>query len=40
VIRTFWGHTDSVSSVAFRPDGRQIVSGSHDETIKLWDVPK
>jgi WD40 repeat protein len=24
--------------MAFSPDGKQIVSGSHDETIRLWDA--
>ena len=32
------GHTDWVRSLAFLPDGTSLVSGSHDKTIKLWDV--
>ena len=30
------GHTGRVNSVAFRPDGQILASGSHDRTIKLW----
>ncbi|MGH7868038.1 MAG: WD40 repeat domain-containing protein, partial [Candidatus Dormibacteraceae bacterium] len=32
------GHRGSVNSVAFSPDGARLVSGSHDETVKVWDA--
>jgi len=31
-------HSERVTSVAFSPDGATIVSGSWDETIKVWDA--
>ena len=40
-VRTLTGHTSSVHSVSYSPDGRQIVSCSSfspDKTIKFWDA--
>ncbi len=36
--RAFHGHTDTINSVRFSPDGKQIISGSMDNTLRLWDV--
>ena len=30
-------HSGTIMSVAFSPDGKSIVSGSDDETLKVWD---
>ena len=30
------GHTSDVNSVAYSPDGKRIVSGSHDTTLKVF----
>jgi WD40 repeat protein len=32
------GHTDAITSLAFSPDGRLLVSGSADRTARIWDV--
>ncbi|MEL6161754.1 MAG: AAA family ATPase [Cyanobacteria bacterium J06627_32] len=31
------GHTDWVQSLQFTPDGKWLLSGSHDKTIRVWD---
>ena len=31
-------HSEGVRSVAFSPAGKTIVSGSNDQTIKVWDA--
>jgi WD40 repeat protein len=36
-LKRFEGHTDSVYTVAFAPNGR-ILSGGADKTIRVWDV--
>jgi WD40 repeat protein len=36
--RTLTGHAGAVLAVAVTPDGLQVVSGSNDQTIKVWDA--
>ncbi|MEO0446860.1 MAG: protein kinase, partial [Verrucomicrobiota bacterium] len=37
-IRSFLGHQNSVTSVAFSPDGQSLLSGSSDHSLRLWDA--
>ncbi len=32
------GHKGKVTSLAFTPDGRKLISGSWDRTARIWDV--
>ena len=37
-VRTLAGHSDEVNLVAISADGKRVVSGSKDTTVKIWDV--
>jgi len=37
-LRTFMGHSGAVWAVAPSPDGRFLLSGSADQTLRIWDL--
>ena len=38
VLKTLSGHSDTVWTVAISPNGKTLVSGGFDKTIKVWDL--
>ncbi|NER04822.1 MAG: protein kinase [Okeania sp. SIO3C4] len=38
-LQTLIGHSKQISSLAITPDGKTLVSGSLDQTIKVWRMP-
>jgi WD40 repeat protein len=40
VLRTFEGHKDRVDALAFSADGKTLISGGADHTIRAWDVAR
>jgi WD40 repeat protein len=37
-LKTLRGHLEDVTAVAFSPDGQRIVTGSWDQTAKVWEA--
>lgn len=38
LLHQFNGHQDSITSVAFSPNGQEALSASRDQSLILWDV--
>ncbi|MDA0268771.1 MAG: DnaJ domain-containing protein [Cyanobacteria bacterium] len=37
-IHTWTSHKAPVSAVAITPDGSKLITGSHDQTVKIWTI--
>lgn len=38
ILKTLEGHSGSVNTVVFSPDGEKIASGSFDRMVKIWNA--
>jgi WD40 repeat protein len=39
-VGTLKGHRNTTAVVSYHPEGRLLVSGAHDGTVRLWNVKK
>ncbi len=37
-LHTLKGHTNDIYAVAFTPDSKRVVTGSYDQSLRLWRV--
>ena len=40
LVATLLGHSAAVNSIDISPDNKWLISGSKDETLRLWDLEK
>ena len=38
ITETFTGHADDIFPIVFSPDGKVLISGGDDDTIRAWDM--
>jgi WD40 repeat protein len=39
-LHCYEGHSEHIIGLAYSPDGRFLISGSFDKTLRLWQLPK
>lgn len=38
MIKSIEAHTDGISSISYSNSGMSLITGSHDGSIKIWDL--